>query len=1458
MLSIPWERRKTSYEFVIIGSGYGGAITAARIAGALAQPHSVCILERGKEWEVGDFPKDVPGILRNTRGDANKLGLFEFLTYPDISVVKASGLGGTSLINANVAIVPDPEVFEGAGWPSGIRYREMQPYYERARATLAPAPVPDALNLRKVRALETRARELQQHAQALDVTVNFHIDGPNPYGMIQRPCIQCGDCVTGCNFSAKNTLYMNYLPLAVRNGADIFTQTKVEWLEKLGSGAGWRIHGQYYTDGVAHSAFTLDARNVVLSAGAVNSTEILLRSEMHGLKVSPLLGTGFSGNGDFFGLAYNGDEETDVLGYGNRVPTAKEARQPGPSIVGAIRYNASAPLKDRITVEDFSFPSAYVQAAKAVFAALRGDDMKIGNEAQQAERVRVDFGPSSDYTPHGALNHTMLYLVMGQDNARGTMKFDAPWFERDGRMTIEWDRVGQQVVFTRMNEELRRHARALGASFIQNPTWSVFRARHLITAHPLGGCPMGEDYLHGAVDQFGRVFSSDGSVQEGLFVADGSVIPSALGVNPFMTISALSERIADRKIREIQGDPYPKPNTSVSMSAIDPVDVLSRSEAELEKLFHRSTTLPIERIVNRGAAPKIDVASRTIRNDVYWKGFFPKGHFLEAMSSAIFTGFKKAFSKDGAKYTGLTSDTDGRIRARNSLEEVTITKQSGSLEPGKYILLRYLDPPWTGYYDTFKLINDDLLIGRVYLGDFPNGFRVFTFSMTRKYSFDEMTVADHQALYAAGAVPSKQELDGVWRMDMIGNNNRLGSAAYLRFELKPDGRLESTYQLLGLIEGFVIPSFTQDHFQLNDFTPFHDEIRKVDANFMAGRYVTGILPDLSGVLGGADLGILHSTPGSRDLGFYYTLTRAASSTLPAGLLLQPFLDVSLPDGLGMTFDERLEGWYFEGAHTDAPGRAGDLTIADRIPPSGDLKDGVSCVFEGRMTVRDINEFVDGFAHEAAIKGSVRFGALHGGNGGAFPIDEQSSAFHYLVVNSETHEAEMRYHVEFKTDTGKRYVLEGKKYMHRTGAGGVNAIRELLYNYTTLYCHVFERAGGALTEIGTALLKFRTFEDLAAVGSTAAFLASFNVTGTNDPVLRLQGQMRFLAFTAQFVQREYDPLSPDLGSLSLDVTSELLRGAVVPDYFSSRASGDLQTILHDVVTLPLAKLVNTRAVRVDAPNRRIHRDIFWKGSFAKDSLLGGEERLRNAALAGGAAKAGAIFTAGAFWKRFDRVENDAATGRVVNYDLDAIPGDPVVRTISYPDDNRRYFRKGDSALLLHYRNAPYQQVYDTIKIVDGDSAIGVMHLGEFPNGVEVATFVMERYSYSFEDMSIEDHQMIFSDAALSSPAPAQFTGNWRGNFIFLEHPNTALMARRARIPLRLAVGPNGVFHVEPGGGVNPNVTGTLASGDMRIVGQDTLVGRWKSSNLSAGALGILRDYLEPYSNTFVLYYVLRRA
>jgi len=122
----------------------------------------------------------------------------------------------------------------------------MDSYYDRAAKVLDARPHPHWDQLKKVQALGRRARQMGREVQPLNIAVNFQIDGKNPYGVDQKPCIDCGDCVTGCNVGAKNTLAMNYLPMAKNAGAEIFTQAKVEWIEKL-AGGGWKIHGKHYT-----------------------------------------------------------------------------------------------------------------------------------------------------------------------------------------------------------------------------------------------------------------------------------------------------------------------------------------------------------------------------------------------------------------------------------------------------------------------------------------------------------------------------------------------------------------------------------------------------------------------------------------------------------------------------------------------------------------------------------------------------------------------------------------------------------------------------------------------------------------------------------------------------------------------------------------------------------------------------------------------------------------------------------------------------------------------------------------------------------------------------------------------------------------------------------------------------------------------------------------------------------
>ena len=547
-----WDSRADEYDVVIIGSGYGGAVTAARIAAADIQPKPrICMLERGMEWIPGTFPDEPLDALQHFLSPLNPLGLYEFAQHKDISVIQGSGLGGTSLVNANVAIIPEDAVFHRDPWPAAIRMSSLRNYYQKAAATLEISEHPRGRDLLKVQALKKRAdRNPEAAFELLKLAVNFTRDGVDQNGVERHPCIDCGDCVTGCNVRAKNTLYMNYLPIAKNHGVEIFPRVRVLYLEPLAAG-GYRIPYERYAprNPIPETGVLRARRMVVVSAGSLGSTEVLLRSRGHGLQLPDTVGTRFSGNGDFFGIAYNSDQQTDIMGFGNHlhdpIPSAVKA---GPTIVGVIRYNRTKPLDQQMTIEDLSVPRAGVEAARRFLALLPGTDtdnrplLDWPDNLEEMRRVARDL----QFDRRGALNHSMAYLVMGEDNAKGKMSL------KHDRLHIDWPGAGELPLFDQINKEVREHAKVLGAKFIGNPAWSFLGSHHLITAHPLGGCPMGQSHTTGLVDDLGRVFDPNGASHKGLYIADGSILPTALGVNPFLTIAALCERIADHLVAELR------------------------------------------------------------------------------------------------------------------------------------------------------------------------------------------------------------------------------------------------------------------------------------------------------------------------------------------------------------------------------------------------------------------------------------------------------------------------------------------------------------------------------------------------------------------------------------------------------------------------------------------------------------------------------------------------------------------------------------------------------------------------------------------------------------------------------------------------------------------------------------------------------------------------------------------
>src|SRR5271157_472649 len=292
-LSSPIEEIKDRYAAVVIGSGYGGSIAASRLSRA---SQKVCVLERGREYQPGEYPDTETEALSHVQSDlasghvGSRTALYDLRINEEMNVFMGCGLGGTSLVNANVALRPDPRVFEDERWPKALRDDRatlLEDGYHRAEEMLTPLPYPqDFPPLRKQEALEKSAAFLQANFYRPPIAVTFR-DGVNQVGVDQKACQLCGDCVTGCNYAAKNTLIMNYLPDAVNHGAEIFTGVSVRWLERKNHQ--WLVQCELL--GVGREKFkapnvAVTADLVVLGAGTLGSTEILLRSAQHGLSLS--------------------------------------------------------------------------------------------------------------------------------------------------------------------------------------------------------------------------------------------------------------------------------------------------------------------------------------------------------------------------------------------------------------------------------------------------------------------------------------------------------------------------------------------------------------------------------------------------------------------------------------------------------------------------------------------------------------------------------------------------------------------------------------------------------------------------------------------------------------------------------------------------------------------------------------------------------------------------------------------------------------------------------------------------------------------------------------------------------------------------------------------------------------------------------------------------------------------
>src|SRR5262245_32940932 len=529
-LASPLDRLKPRYDVVVVGSGYGGGVAASRLA---RMGKRVAVLERGREFVTGEFPARFPDLRAEMQLAGRRLrlgsptGLYDVRFGEDMHVLIGCGLGGGSLINAGVALRPDPRVFADPLWPAEVAADGLlDEGYARAARWVRPARDAAAAERSKFRALAGAGAALGKVPVAAPVVVSF-VPTVNPAGVAQPACTRCGDCCGGCNVGAKNTVALTYLPDAARHGAEIFTHAKVRQIGKAPEG-GWLVEFERLDGGGADGPAKpglVSAGVVVLAAGTLGSAEILLRSRERGLALSDRLGERFSANGDIIAFGYGAKLPVNAIGLGQ--PPKVEGIDVGACVSGQIEIVDDAVLANSLTVQEGVLPSALAPILPALFIP---NGRLLG--ALKSLIAGVYKGPFASLQTFFGVSH---------DTASGRLVLE------DDHIALAWPGAKDEPVYRRLDAALEALVRQAGGSYVKNPLAGTMMGQQPATAHPLGGCGMGRERGDGVVNHKCQVFDAGpgagaADVHDGLYVVDGAIMPRSLGVNPLLTITALAER----------------------------------------------------------------------------------------------------------------------------------------------------------------------------------------------------------------------------------------------------------------------------------------------------------------------------------------------------------------------------------------------------------------------------------------------------------------------------------------------------------------------------------------------------------------------------------------------------------------------------------------------------------------------------------------------------------------------------------------------------------------------------------------------------------------------------------------------------------------------------------------------------------------------------------------------------
>lgn len=514
------------WDFVIVGSGFGGSVSALRL---VEKGYRVLMLEQGRRLGPGDFPKSnwnlkrwlwMPGV--------GFRGLFRMTFLRHVTALSGVGVGGGSLVYANTLPVPTDRFFAAASWAHLADWkRELEPHYQTARRMLGAVRNPNVTRADEV--IREVARDLgrEEHVHPTEVAVYFGQPGvtvPDPYfdgrGPERTGCIQCGGCMLGCRFGAKNTLDRNYLYLAEKLGLVIRADSQVVSIGRAADGQGYALEVREGARRWGRRRRLVRADQVVLAGGVLGTVDLLLRMRAKGgglPELSARLGDYVRTNSEVLMGVVSRRRDVDLskgIAIGSILHTDEHSH------IEPVRYPAGSGFFRTLMAPHGPGSNAFSRLARAAGFAIRHPWRTI----------------QTWLVPDWA-RYTMILLYMR--TLEGHLRF---------RLGRSLRRLFRRGITTEVGDGPRPtaaipEATELGfrvADKIDGYPTSMMTETLLgipTTAHILGGCVMGDGPESGVIDSQHRVFG-----YPGLYVIDGSAVSANPGVNPSLTICALAER----------------------------------------------------------------------------------------------------------------------------------------------------------------------------------------------------------------------------------------------------------------------------------------------------------------------------------------------------------------------------------------------------------------------------------------------------------------------------------------------------------------------------------------------------------------------------------------------------------------------------------------------------------------------------------------------------------------------------------------------------------------------------------------------------------------------------------------------------------------------------------------------------------------------------------------------------